>query len=172
MKKLFLFVSALALMLTGCEDNESADRILTSEIKVDDVNFKPSSNNLFTYYVEGTAETQDTRHFNLIKTNGNQITQGIYITLDLREGRDNEGGSYIFHIGETATNLFANGIYVEGEMSYSLAGGTVHVTEMTDGYYKLIFEDVEARDVFNMANNRMISGEFKGKFRVIDPTID
>ncbi|MGQ2981955.1 hypothetical protein [Flavobacterium sp.] len=169
MKRLFLFVSALALTLTGCEDNESASTIMTSEITVDDVSFKPSANGLFTYYMEGTDETQDMRHLNLLKTNGTTITQGIYINLDLKEGRTNEGGSYIFHIGETANNLFANGIYVEGEMSYGIAGGTVHVTEMTDGYYKLVFEDVEARDVFNMANNRMINGEFKGKFKVVDP---
>lgn len=172
MKKLFLFVSAFALTLTGCEDNESASPIMTSEITVDDVSFKPSRNGLFTYFIDGTDGEQDMRHLNLIKTDGNVITQGIYITLDLKEGRANEGGSYIFHIGETATNLFASGIYVEGEMSYGIAGGTVHVTEMTDGYYKLIFEDVEARDVFNMADNRIINGEFKGKFKLVEPAID
>tara|TARA_B100001105_G_scaffold248812_1_gene234986 strand:+ start:354 stop:872 length:519 start_codon:yes stop_codon:yes gene_type:complete len=172
MKKLFLFVMALAFTLTGCEDNESPSTIMTSEITVDDVSFKPSRTGLLTYFMEGTDEVQDVRHLNLIKTNGNIITQGIYINLDLKEGRTNEGGSYIFHIGETATNLFANGIYVEGEMSYGIAGGTVHVTEMTDGYYKLIFEDVEARDVFNPSNNRMINGEFKGKFKVVNPTIE
>ncbi|WP_294818961.1 hypothetical protein [uncultured Flavobacterium sp.] len=172
MKKLLLFVSALALTLTGCEDNDSPDTVLTSDITVNNVGFKPSRNGATTFFSEGTGDSEDRRQFSLVKSSGANVTQGIYITLQLREGRTNEGGSYIFHIGETATNLFANGFYTEGEKSYGIAGGTVHVTEMTDGYFKLVFDDVEARDVFNQSEPKLISGEYKAKFKVVEPAIE
>jgi len=173
MKKLLLFVSVLALTLTGCEDNETPNTVLTSEIKVDGVSFNPTRNGLNTYFVEGNSEVADRRFFTLIKGSGENISQAIYVNLDLWDGRSNEGGSYIFHIGEVGTNLFANGMYLEGDVSYQLAGGTVHVTQMTDGYYKLVFENVQAVNVFSQTQQeKLITGEFKAKFNVINVPVE
>ncbi|MEL1243296.1 hypothetical protein AAEO56_03385 [Flavobacterium sp. DGU11] len=174
MKKLLLFVAALGFALTGCEKNDDApNTVLTSEVKVDGVDFKPSQNGASTYFTAGGADTNDQRHFSLIKGNGTNIFQAIYVTLELRDGQSNDGGDYIFEMGETATNLFANGVYVEGDMAWQLAAGTVHVTEMTDGYYKLVFDNVQALNGFNPGGTeRLITGEFKAKFTVIDPLVD
>gem|GEM_PF-7018609 len=169
MKKLLLFMSVLALTLTGCEDNETPNTVLTSEIKVDGISFNPSRNGLSTYFVEGNGEVEDRRFLSIIKGSGNNISEAIYLTLELREGRTNEGGSYIFHLGETATNVFATGAYLIGETSYFLSAGTVHVTEMTDGYYKLVFDEVQAVNMFSpTVDEKLISGEFKAKFKVIN----
>lgn len=157
MKK-YLFLVMVSFFLVNCSSDDSGSSTITSNIKIDAVNFVPNKLTVS----DASNEQEGSLVFALTKSS-TQESIVVKINYPLNSSSA-PNGTYDFGIGETGTMLFAQGSYTKNNKFYSLAGYTVKVTKTGENNkFKLEFQNVQAVEI-NTANMILITGSCEGTF--------
>ncbi len=159
---LFLFTIVIT-MLASCSSDTNVNQTIDSNIIANGMTFVPNSVNVSNGIA--SIEGESALIFSLLKgTIGNSNYENISFKINYPLTLSSApSGTYEFGIGETGTMLFAQGSYVKGSISYSLAGYSVKVTALGNDKFKLEFQNIEAVNISN-GSVIIISGYCEGKF--------
>lgn len=161
--KNFIVILFTALLFTACESSDDSAPTFESNIRVDGVQFVPTTASVSPTTANRPGESA--LNFALSKgTFGSSNYESINFTISYPTNSNTApNGIYDFGIGVIGEMMFANGSYAKVDTVYSLAGYTVQVTALGDDEYRLDFQNIQVVNPFEEEEIKIISGYFEGK---------
>ena len=180
MRKIFLALTAMTLMLTGCSGSDDSSSVnnnnnnnnnnnptFESTILIDGEGFSPSNHeHAVTTSVHEGADGQTMRVFSLVKQTSNiQTIEMMQVSIIYPTTQSNVNGTYTFDFFSAEEDIFAQGMYSKGQVNFWFENGTVTVTDLGDDKFKLQFNNAIMKD-FDEVETKTVTGYFEGTFEL------